>query len=279
MSTEWRGELVLYQRAAGHRRSTAIIFYLHLESRRSPNELTQTTSPLIVLVEIALIMSYTADDIPLRKTDPVDPPGVKRKVHPLLRRGRPPFTKDEMTALVQLGPLETLPRQLVAKDTRRPVWQPPVFYYGWELNEDKILEYAKENGFERTSRYTCYKCALEEDPDSKDVTPHPTNPKMVYITKFNRYNTILAVFDAFMEELGIEKMGVSYPIRAVVSPNISTRIFAFYSNYTIGEGTSDKNIDVLSWVMDEYGMGGEPKWWLCAMDCDWRDPGSKWPDL
>ncbi|KAJ3522719.1 hypothetical protein NM688_g8837 [Phlebia brevispora] len=181
---------------------------------------------------------------------------------------------------MQLGPLETLPRHLVAKDTRRPVWQPPVFYYGWELNEAKILQYAKENGLERKARLTGYKCAMNlEDLNSPDVTPHPEDPDLVYITKFDRFDTICEVFYAFMEELGLDKMGVSYPIRVVLSPNVSTRIFAFFSNYNIDEGISDKDIDVLSWVMDEDGLGGEPKWWLCATDCDWRDSSERWPDL
>ncbi|KAJ3542395.1 hypothetical protein NM688_g5974 [Phlebia brevispora] len=226
-------------------------------------------------------MSYTIENgIPFRTTDPIDSSDLEREVHPLLQKRRVRYTSAEREELGQLGPLESLPRCLLPQDTRRPVWQPPVFYYGWELNEEKILEFAKENGMEVRAQEMWLKSEVTEDIPPEDITPHERHPEdWVYVRYFNRNRTIIKVFIAYMQELDIRGRGIGWPIRVALSPKGTTRVFAFYSNYTTDGAPKSRYLDMLSWVMDEFGMGGELKWWLSSSDCDWRSPDSRWPDL
>ncbi|KAJ3542394.1 hypothetical protein NM688_g5975 [Phlebia brevispora] len=226
-------------------------------------------------------MPYAMEDgIPFRTTDPIDPPDLEREVHPLLQKRRRPYTSDEQEQLDQVGPLESLPHHLLPQDTCRPVWQSPIFYYGWELNEEKILQFAKMDGLEVRVQHTWLKSEVPKDIPPEDITPdehHPEN--WVSVWSFSRYHTIVNVFATYVKELDIKGRGPSWPIRVVMSPKGTTHIIAFYTNYTTDKAPSSRDLDMLSWAMDEFGMGGELKWWLCATDWDWREPGSRWPDL
>ncbi len=166
-------------------------------------------------------------------------------------------------------------------DTRRRIWQPPVMFYGWELDEEKILTFAEEVGMQATATYSCKRRELEgliiNPADITDLSDEIA-PDRVGVRAYSPLRTLEKIFSVYLERLNIDDCLMN-SIRTGLSPEgDTTRIYAFYSNYYCDDAPTKKQLDILHWVMDENQLSRELKWWFCATDCDWRAPNEPWPD-
>ncbi|KAF7795087.1 hypothetical protein EIP86_006232 [Pleurotus ostreatoroseus] len=214
-----------------------------------------------------------SDDTP-GVPDTVDPPVQDSKlIHPLLRSRARDFTLKEICEILASNTMKSLPRHFMPTDSRRRM-QPPHMFYGWELDEEKLLAFAEKIGLKRFST-----CCYQRD-QLKDRNIDPANvtdcsdrfPGMVRVREFNVFRTMSALFALYLDELDIDTCLVS-PIRTVFTADgLTTQIYAFYSNYHCGDAPRKAELEDLHWVMDEFDMSREMKWWFSAEDPHWRHP-------
>ena len=146
--------------------------------------------------------------------------------------------------------------------------------YGWELDEDKLLAFAKEIGLQEFSF-----CGYErEELKGRNIDPANITdcgdeyPGMVRVREFNAFRTMEELFAQFLDELNIRTCLVN-PLRAVYTADgDTTQIYAFYSNYHCRDAPSKWELEELHWVMDEFDMSRELKWWFSIEEPHWRDP-------
>ena len=169
--------------------------------------------------------------------------------------------------------MESLPRPFMPIDSRRKM-QPPHMFYGWELDREKLFVFAKEIGLQRFS-FCCYD---QEKLKDRDIDPANVTvcgdrfPGMVRVREFDAFRTMSALFALFLDELDIDTCLV-HPIRTVFTADgHTTQIYAFYSNYHCRDAPKKSDLKELHWVMDEFDMSREMKWWFSTEDSSWRNP-------
>ena len=152
--------------------------------------------------------------------------------------------------------------------------------YGWELVEDKLLEYAEEIGVREYAMYCCNKEELKGrniDPANILEPPRGRPPGTVGVRVFSPLRTMEELFAVYLDVLDIDTCLIN-PIRAVYTPEGSTtHIYTFYTNYHCDDAPTKPQLEALRWAMDEYGLSRELKWWFSVEEPHWRDPSDPWP--
>lgn len=183
--------------------------------------------------------------------------------------------------MVHTGPFPTLPRELVPDWSRAGRRQPPLLHYGWKLDFDKVLAFAKESGIAAYSNILTLKDDIT-DEDPADITPDLLGPesRFVVVRTFSSISTIIEVLTWFLNELEIEAPH-SCPIQSVVEPRDPddmglTVIFAVYTNYQLDDAPSDGELEALQEAMDDMVIG-DLRWWFNPHGIGWNPPGSGIP--
>ncbi|KAJ3559538.1 hypothetical protein NM688_g278 [Phlebia brevispora] len=198
----------------------------------------------------------------------IQPLDVDPEIPPLLERKRRRYTPQEIGTLRALEPLDMLPRELIPDTTGR--WQPPAMWYGWEYDEDKVIEFAKAHdlvGYQNRFR----PIAEKDKFDPALVSYDPKWPKYCTVRMFSVDDTCADVFHHFMEDLDIIPAS-GYPLKYVLGRGDMRSVFVLYGNWQLRQGLDAEDVAELVSAMDEHGLGGKPQWWLDTSQISWNIP-------
>ncbi|KAJ3529605.1 hypothetical protein NM688_g7832 [Phlebia brevispora] len=183
----------------------------------------------------------------------IQPLGEQPKIPDVLRRKHHRYTDDEFDILEDLEPMDMLPRELIPDQRAR--WQPPAMWYGWEYDEDKVIEYAEAHDL---LSYTRVYLPLEDDATAANGFD-PELAKTCTAHEFSTDDTCMKVFMSFIRRLKI-KPASGYPLKYVLGRGDMRSIFVLYGNWQLRQGLKAEDVAALVSAMSEHGLGAKPQW-------------------
>ncbi|PSR72794.1 hypothetical protein PHLCEN_2v11357 [Hermanssonia centrifuga] len=191
-----------------------------------------------------------------RKLGSVDALGVVQDLDPLFKPRSIPYSKEDIRRASNLPGFTALPRQLIPNE--RPVMQPPLYYYGWKIDWDKLLKYAEDNDL-------CAYALQEVDDDFED---EENEPEAEVLTCDESY-TVLKVLRNLANDVGI-RLPTDCELRSVLADGTIVPFFALYSNYELAEAPRKARLLRLQdHLRLRIGETAPPKWFP-DYDFRWR---------
>ncbi len=109
--------------------------------------------------------------------------------------------------------------------------QPPVYLYGWEIDREKLLQYAEDNDLCRYVQEERWSNEDEdEDDDDDDDDDDNANFEPEIVVVLNRALTYLKV-------VGLE-LRCKSPLESVLAHGTMASFFPLYSNYQLADAPS-----------------------------------------
>ncbi|THH01944.1 hypothetical protein EW026_g845 [Hermanssonia centrifuga] len=124
----------------------------------------------------------------------VDASNVTQQLDPVLKPRATPYSKEDIRHASNLQGFTSLPRQLIPNE--RPVMQPPLYHYGWEIDWKKFVKYAEDNDLRAYVQ--------QEDDEDDDEEDEETEPN--FVLTYDESLTVLKVLGTLARDVGIRRL-------------------------------------------------------------------------
>ncbi|KAI0933269.1 hypothetical protein AcV7_004786 [Taiwanofungus camphoratus] len=206
----------------------------------------------------------------------LDPPNVKRDIPPLFKLTRRNLTTEELVQMADIPPYDTLPRILIPSS--KLSLKPPVMHYGWRVDIQKILKYAKDHDLNWEpviEDVSSSDDATEEDDGEAAEDKGGKSRKVV----FDPHPEAVPIAQYTLESV-VRRLGLPYPEDVLYIDSALLRdditIISLYTNYDLGKAPSD---DVIEALRVELGETEKPKWYMDLNQVTWTRHSNGESDL
>ncbi len=158
---------------------------------------------------------------------------------------------QELQRFEDLPPFDDLPLPFIPDHRQRR--KPPLMYFGWKIDADQWLEYAKSNNLAVMTRVSHFKG--EDDPDFSEDENDDT-PEII-VEEIDKCLSVAQVFWSFLWELEIKPYTIC-PLKCCMSLRGSVTMFALRDNY---QDNSTLTPEKLQKLQGKLGETGPPKWY------------------
>ncbi|KAI0919720.1 hypothetical protein AcW1_003102 [Taiwanofungus camphoratus] len=221
----------------------------------------------------------------------LDPPNVKRDIPPLFKLTRRNLTTEvclmsfghisaadlshscqELVQMADIPLYDTLPRILIPSS--KLSLKPPVMHYGWRVDIQKILKYAKDHDLNWEpviEDVSSSDDATEEDDGEAAEDKGGKSRKVV----FDPHPEAVPIAQYTLESV-VRRLGLPYPEDVLYIDSALLRdditIISLYTNYDLGKAPSD---DVIEALRVELGETEKPKWYMDLNQVTWTRYGRR----
>ncbi len=134
---------------------------------------------------------------------------------------------------------------------------PPVMYYGWEIDQNKWFEWAKDHGHSVMYNLITFEGADDPNFDLEDFEDDDELPPEVIIPTVDKHHSVCYALWTIMRNLGIKPVDY-YPVKATLGGGEFTRLVVLTDNYHDDDSLTEENLEKLQKIL---GRDDVPKWY------------------